>query len=88
MKRKRYFVRTWDSDKQSFTPQKGVRVGPYTLMGLRKALRQLQGLGYDTSRAGGVSILVEDEENYRFEKQPRKKFKQFEQIPLFPELVE
>lgn len=55
----RYRVTTYDSWKNGFTPQKGVRCGPYSLFGLRKALRKLRGMGYDTSREGGVSVFVE-----------------------------
>lgn len=55
----RYDVTTWDGEKQEFTPQKGVRRGPYTLFGLRKALRKLKDMGYGTHRSDGVSILVE-----------------------------
>lgn len=57
--KRRYEVLTWDMDLQQFTPQKGVRRGPYTQFGLRKALRKLQTMGYDITRAGGVSIMVE-----------------------------
>ncbi len=42
----RYYVQTWDTNKQDFTPQKGVRSGPYSLFGLRKAIRKLRKLGY------------------------------------------
>ncbi len=65
----RYYVRTWDSDRQQFTSQRGVRAGPYTLFGLRKALRKLRTLGYAASRlprdvrrnndCGDPSVLVE-----------------------------
>ena len=51
----RYYVATWDSDKQEHTPQKGVRTGPYSLFGLRKAL----GMGYGIGRiscAGAVNV--------------------------------
>jgi len=54
----RYYVLTWDTDKQDFTPQKGVRTGPYSLWGLRKALRKLQQLGYSAGK-GDASVLVE-----------------------------
>ena len=54
-----YYVTTWDCNRCRFTPQRGVRAGPYSLFGLRKALRRLQGMGYDTSRRGGCSVLVE-----------------------------
>lgn len=50
MKKPRYEVLTWDSDLQKFTPQKGVRRGPYSLFGLRKPLRQLRLLGYQGDR--------------------------------------
>lgn len=42
----RYEVLTWDSYKGTFTPQQGVRRGPYTLWGLKRALRKLRGMGY------------------------------------------
>jgi hypothetical protein len=43
---KRYYVETWDTNKQQWTPQAGVRKGPYTLFGLRKAIRKLREFGY------------------------------------------
>lgn len=55
----RYRVTTWDIDRQDYTPQQGVRAGPYTLMGLRRALRQLRALGLETKRFSGFSVLVE-----------------------------
>ena len=55
----KYCVLTWDPERQRFTPQSGVRQGPYTIWGLRKALRKLQAMGYDTRRKGGHSVLVE-----------------------------
>ncbi len=42
----RYYVTTWDTEKQMFTPQRGVRTGPYSLWGLRKAIRKLRHIGY------------------------------------------
>lgn len=54
-----YRIRTWDIELQRFTPQRGVRSGPYTLFGLRKALRKLRQMGYEVSRRGGFSVLVE-----------------------------
>ena len=60
MKQKTYEVLTWDIDKQRFTPQQGVRRGPYRLWNLRKALRKLRDKGYDVSRNGGVSVLVRE----------------------------
>lgn len=51
--RPRYYVTTWDTEKQDFTPQKGVRTGPYSLWGLRKAIRKLRGMGYTARGLGG-----------------------------------
>jgi hypothetical protein len=53
----RYFVTTWDIDLQQFTPQRGCPTGPYSKWGVRKALRRLQELGYDTYR-GAPSVRV------------------------------
>ena len=53
-----YRVRTWDADRQAWTPQRGVRVGPYTQYGLRRALRKLREMGYDTGR-DAPCVLVE-----------------------------
>lgn len=52
----KYEITTWDTDLQKYTPQKGVRKGPYTLFGLRKAIRKLRSMGYCcsySSRHGG-----------------------------------
>ena len=59
-KYRRYEVMTWDIDKQAFTPQIGVRRGPYKLFGLRRALRKLNEMGYDTHRADAPSVLVQE----------------------------
>jgi len=50
MPKRKYRVLTWDIDQQKFTPQKGVRSGPYTLFGLRKAIKKLRALGYSAHR--------------------------------------
>ena len=64
----RYYVWTWATDKGRFTPQKGVRCGPYSLFGLRKALRKLRRMGYSATRlphrpgdadCGDPSVLIE-----------------------------
>ena len=58
MKRpKIYYVYTYDWELGRFTPQIGVRPGPYTIWGVRRALRRLQGLGYDIGR-DAPSVLV------------------------------
>jgi hypothetical protein len=54
----KYYVTTYDAEKEAFTPQKGVRKGPYTLWGLRTALRALRELGYDATKEDN-SVLVE-----------------------------
>lgn len=43
----RYFVKTWDTELQKYTPQIGVPHGPYTLFGLRAALRGCLDCGFD-----------------------------------------
>ena len=57
-KRNRYFVTTWDAEREEFTPQQGVRTGPYGLAGLRKAIRKLREYGYSGTRQD-PSIYVE-----------------------------
>ncbi len=52
-----YDVTTWDADKQAWTPQQGVRRGPWTKWGLRKALRKLRNLGY-SARRGDAFVAV------------------------------
>lgn len=54
-----YSVTTWDSELQEFTPQEGVRSRHIRREDLRRVLRELRSYGYDTSRAGGHSVLVE-----------------------------
>lgn len=61
----KYQVLTWDWEIHDWSPQQGVRRGPYSLFGLRKALRKLRDMGYDTTRNGGVSVLVERIEDRR-----------------------
>ena len=54
----KYRVLTWDAELQRFTPQLGVKPGPYTRFGLRKPLRKLQTMGYSADR-NDYSVLVE-----------------------------
>lgn len=54
-----YRVTTWDVDRQKFTPQEGLKSEPYTKWELRRALRALRQMGYDTKRAFAPSVLVE-----------------------------
>jgi hypothetical protein len=56
-----YDVTTWDARRQAFTPQRGVRRGPYTLWGLRRALRKLREMGYSCDREDSA-VLVERRE--------------------------
>ena len=60
--KRRYRVLTWDPDLEKWTPQIGVRCGPYTLWGLRKPLRQLRELGYVGSYKEPC-VLVEEIDN-------------------------
>lgn len=64
--RRRYRVTTWDAERQRFTPQPGVRCGPYTLFGLRLALRALRLMGYGCHR-DDPSVLVEAYDVWRGE---------------------
>lgn len=57
MARTLYDVLTWDTDLQKFTPQTGVRRGPYTLFGTRRALRKLAQMGY-AGRPSEPCVLV------------------------------
>jgi|HubBroStandDraft_2_1064218.scaffolds.fasta_scaffold713933_2 hypothetical protein len=41
-----YYVETWCPEQERFTPQDGVPAGPYSLFGLRAAIRALRDLGY------------------------------------------
>ena len=67
MAKKKYRVLTWDTDKQKFTPQFGVRSGPYSLFGIRAAIRKLRTMGYSANRVfsedhcgwSDPSVLVE-----------------------------
>jgi hypothetical protein len=54
----RYRVTTWDPDLQKFTPQKGLRCGPYYGFGVRKALQELRCMGYDIGHQSPC-VLVE-----------------------------
>ena len=64
MKRKRrkprYYIETLDMEKESFTPQQGVRKGPYSLFGLRKEIKKLRGMGYPCTHRGCFdrSVLI------------------------------
>jgi hypothetical protein len=53
-----YWVTTWDCNLQAFTPQAGVRTGPWTLWGLRRAFRALRAMGYPCRR-GDPAVAVD-----------------------------
>lgn len=56
----RYYIRTWDHHLQRWTPQEGVSLGAYTLMGLRHAIKALRGMGYPFSRDEAENcVLIE-----------------------------
>ncbi len=61
MKPLAYFVKTWDWERHEFTPQEGVSVGPYSLMGLRAALRKLKTLGYDAKRGDNSTLVYRED---------------------------
>lgn len=50
MTKPRYFVLTHDPDRDDYTPQRGVRKGPHSLWGLKRALQNLRNLGYACNR--------------------------------------
>jgi len=51
----KYYVATWDVKKGMFTPEKGVRTGPYSLWGLRNAIRKLRECGYPCNYSSKIS---------------------------------
>lgn len=55
----KYYVTTWDADLQKFTPQKGVRTGPYSKWGLRRAMRKLRTMGYDVNRGDNFTAITD-----------------------------
>ena len=60
MVKPRYYVETYDPEREEFTPQKGVRKGPYSLWGLRKAIRKLRVMGYECGRQdSSVFVWIE-----------------------------
>lgn len=58
-RKRRYYVKTWDTNKGDFSPQPGVRTGPYSLMGLRKAIRKLRAWGYPCDYRSGCGRRFE-----------------------------
>ena len=54
----RYRVTTWDTEKQAWTPQAGVRAERPSWASLLRALRKLRTMGYSAHR-GDLSTLVE-----------------------------
>lgn len=66
MSKPRYYVLTWDPNRGEFTPQRGVRSGPYSLFGLRRALRKLEALPLRYTvrpREAAVSVHVYRKDN-------------------------
>ena len=64
---KRHYVETWDTNKQAFTPQAGVKSGPYSLFGLRRAVKRLRELGYE-GRRNDPSVYVYSAERPKAER--------------------
>ncbi len=58
MSKDRYEVLTYDIDTGEFTPQQGLKRGPWSKWGLRRALRRLRRMGYEGTRQDN-SILVQ-----------------------------
>lgn len=56
MKNPRYFVTTWDTETQSFSAQKGVKTGPYSQFGVRKAIRKLRAMGYPANYSSRLCV--------------------------------
>ena len=68
-----YYVYTWDGTLEQYTPQKGVRCGPYrSLASMRPALRKLANMGYTIDRHDAFCVLVtnEPEHDPRTRRQP------------------
>lgn len=53
-----YWVFTFDFDKRCWSPQIGVKAGPYKLFGLKKPIRELRSMGYGFGRADILSVLI------------------------------
>ncbi len=74
--KKRYYVYTWDAEKRDWTPQKGVRCGPWSLWGLRKPLRLLRGMGYSADKDDPSVLLLDchwKEDAIHVHEAPRKR---------------
>jgi hypothetical protein len=59
----KYYVKTLDLNRQTYTPQKGVRTGPYSLWGLKRALRKLQAMGYECHRQDAAVLVSTDRDD-------------------------
>lgn len=65
MTRQRYRIQTWDSEKNCWSPQPGLRHRSknITILGVRRVLRELRSMGYpcDYSKQGSGDnfVLVE-----------------------------
>lgn len=59
----RYWIATYSMDLADFSPQVGVRVGPYSLFGLRKAFAKLRQLGYPCARDEPSVMVIERNTN-------------------------
>jgi hypothetical protein len=66
-----YYVRTWDSERMEYTPQAGIKAGPYSQFGLRRAIRKLRDMGYEAYRDDS-SVLIERVGDAKIKK-PRKR---------------
>jgi hypothetical protein len=57
-----YSVATWDTERQAYTPQRGLTVPSFniTLAQLRQAVRDLRQLGYTAHRTRGSDGSYDD----------------------------
>lgn len=55
----KYFVTTYDGETKAWTPQRGVRTGPWSQFGLRRALRALRDTGYSITKSSGFMVRVQ-----------------------------
>lgn len=73
MARTKYRVLTYDINLGDYTQQRGVRCGPYTLFGLRRALRALRDMGYECGRQDPAVYV----ERYDYEEHIRRLLESF-----------
>jgi len=53
-----YQVLTWDAERQTYTPQRGIATPVFGAGGLKRALRELEKHGY-SARKGDSSVMIQ-----------------------------